>query len=261
MQKKDKVSRELEEKKNKLKNDEKEINQLKGKLEELDYNKGEHNQFKTQLIDLEGEYSVKNGELEGEKARLEEIRRTVKELEQKLSSLVKKKKECVSLEKYVSFLNIIRGHFSKDGIQNILRKRYIPRITYYTSKLFQEFNMGFSDLQLTDDYNIKLTKPNGAQIDIEAISGGERIAVALSVRLGIAKAIAGEQLELIMLDEPTIHLDQQHRFDLIEIIMQMRTIPQVLVVTHEEEMKDAADKLYLVKKTDGVSIVTTSIIE
>lgn len=261
VKKRNQILGELEEKKKQLKKDKEEKDQFEKKLEELEYNKKDHDHFKAQLKELEEEYTTIKGDLEGEKARLEELGTTAKDLEKKQSALCKKKEELNRLEKYVSFLKIIRGHFSKDGIQNILRKRYIPRIVHYTRKLFQDFNMGFTDIQLTDDYNIILTKPNGTQSDIEAISGGERIAAALSVRLGIAKAIAGEQLELIMLDEPTIHLDQQHRFDLIDIIMQMRSIPQVIVVTHEEEMKDAADKLYIVKKTDGVSKVTTSISE
>ncbi|MEE9474201.1 MAG: hypothetical protein V3V36_00865, partial [Candidatus Hydrothermarchaeaceae archaeon] len=63
-------------------------------------------------------------------------------------------------------------------------------------------------------------------------------------------------MELIILDEPTIHLDSQRRRDLVEIIKKLSSIPQTIVVTHDKEFEQAADRLILVEKVRGISKVS-----
>ncbi|MFQ5975494.1 MAG: AAA family ATPase [Candidatus Hydrothermarchaeales archaeon] len=87
------------------------------------------------------------------------------------------------------------------------------------------------------------------------LSGGEKIASALALRIGIAKALSGSAMELIILDEPTTHLDTVRRRDLVEIIKRLSSIPQTIVVTHDKEFESAADTLIEVEKIKGVSSV------
>jgi exonuclease SbcC len=220
-------------------------------------------------------YQPGEGEVERVRAELEVLRKKVQDLEVKkteketlrkaalkraeelegeLKRLGKEQREAQKLEGFVRLLEDIRGLFHKDRLQRELRASALPIIERYTRELFDSFNLPYTDLKLTEDFSMVLYGPEGEE-SVDMLSGGERIAAALALRLGIAKALSGPGMELIMLDEPTVHLDSTRRQDLVEIIKGMSSIPQTIVVTHDKEFEQAADTLIEVEKSDGVSRV------
>lgn len=196
--------------------------------------------------------------MEAEKSSLESEARVRQEnvvnAKSELEELRKKKREGEEIARYTVFLEKVRSLFHKDNLQRELRRRAKPLIEKYTREIFDEFGLPYSDLALSEDFDLKLYGIAGEE-SADMLSGGERIASALALRLGISKALAGSATELIMLDEPTIHLDAMRRRELVEIIRKLATIPQTIVVTHDKEFEGAADKLLLVEKQAGVSRV------
>ena len=87
------------------------------------------------------------------------------------------------------------------------------------------------------------------------VSGGEKIAIALALRLGITQAISKGDLDTILLDEPTIHLDSSRRHELINLLKDMSLLPQMIIVTHESQLENAADNIIKVEKENGISKV------
>jgi len=77
------------------------------------------------------------------------------------------------------------------------------------------------------------------------------------IRLAIAAALAGEALELMIMDEPTIHLDSDRRRELVSLFKNFRKsshmIAQLIVVSHDRELEEAADVVYEVTREDGAS--------
>ncbi len=201
------------------------------------------------LRDELGGLNVARGNLEG---TLQQLERSLETLKKEESSLKAKKKEHGNLTDFISILNEIRRVFDKSGLQLELRKRAVPMIENHMREFFREFNFEYSDISLDGDYDVTLYGPGG-ESSTEMMSGGERIAVALALRLGIARTLAGSSAETVMLDEPTIFLDEQRRLDLIEVLNKMTVIPQMIVVTHDSAMEDAADRITVVKKKKGVS--------
>ena len=119
---------------------------------------------------------------------------------------------------------------------------------------FEKFNFNYSDLLITDDFEVSIFGPNG-EAKIGMVSGGEKIAIALSLRLGITQVMSEGNIETILLDEPTIHLDSFRRQELITVLRSMSVIPQMLIVTHDSELENAADTLIRVTKEEGISNV------
>lgn len=234
-----------------------ELHKIKIEMEDLKYNEDSHKR-------IIKEWELKNEELNklsGEKQVLigqkEQITHYIKELEEKITSYKKDQKELKNLKDYLKLLNLIRDLYGKDGVQKDLRNLSRPIIEEKTRELFEKFNFEYSDIKLDEDYDVTIYGPTG-ESSLDMISGGEKIAVALALRLGITQALSGGSLELIMLDEPTIHLDTYRRQELIDLLKRMSIIPQMIIVTHDTDLEDAADNILKIKKEEGVSFLAES---
>lgn len=177
--------------------------------------------------------------------------------DKKLEALKKKEQEKRHVDNFIGLLNKIRTAYGKDGVQKMIRARARPLLERSTRDLFERFNLAYSDIKIDDDYNIAVMGPSGEQ-QIEQISGGERVALAIALRLAIAQVLSG-RVETIIMDEPTTHLDEERRKELVNILSSFfreggRIIPQMLIITHHPEIVDVADVIYTVKKQDDYSI-------
>ncbi len=177
---------------------------------------------------------------------------------EELKVLEAKAAEKKMVDDYIIVLNKIRDAYGKDGIQKMIRARARPLLEKTTRDLFERFNLAYSDIKIDDDYNISVLGPSGEQ-DIDQISGGERVALAIALRLAIAQVLSGK-IETVIMDEPTTHLDEERRKELVNILNSFfreggRIIPQMLIITHHSEIEEVADIVYSVKKKEGYSSV------
>jgi len=205
--------------------------------------------------DLEKKFRDARDEEVRLKSEIKSKKEEIKDSKKHLAELKSKEKEREKLSKFLVLLDNIRHLFHKDALQRELRTKAMPLIEAYTKEIFDMFDLPYTDIELTDDFNVALFGSHGEE-SVDMLSGGERIASALALRIGIAKALSGSAMELIILDEPTIHLDSQRRRDLVEIIKKLSSIPQTIVVTHDKEFEQAADRLILVEKVRGISKVS-----
>ncbi|MDP3033744.1 MAG: AAA family ATPase [Methanobacteriaceae archaeon] len=200
------------------------------------------------------EFQENNGQEKEYSGELKGVLENISRIEGELGLYGKYMAELSSLDDFLKLLNLFRDLYGKDGIQKELRNMSRPLIEQNTREFFEKFNFEYSDITLDEDYNIDVYGPVG-KTTLDMISGGERIAVALALRLGITKALSGGTLELIMLDEPTIHLDTYRRSELIDILKRMSIIPQMIIVTHDVDLEEAAENIIKVEKVDGISRV------
>jgi exonuclease SbcC len=230
-------------------------------IKKLGYDEKLHKQ-KEEELKREEQHKLK---LEKEKVeidtKIKALNEALSKLKNELEVLLEKEKEKKRIESFIKILNKIREAYSKDGIQRLIRARARPMIESITRDFFEKFNLEYSDIKIDDDYNIAVIGPSGSQ-DIDQISGGERVALAIALRLAIARVLSG-RVETIIMDEPTTHLDEERRRELVNILNSFfreggRIIPQMLIITHHREIEDVADVIYTVSKREGYSIVELS---
>ena len=235
---------------------ERRISELRREIDEVGFKEEIYEELKKGIDSLSKEREGIIGrisQIEGEIRTKEE---RVRSLEAEISDLERKEKTLNKIKRFLEAIHEVRNAFSKDGIQRILRERGKAAIEYYSNKIFRDFGLPYEKLELTEDYGISLIRGN-QRFSMENLSGGEKIAAAISLRLGIALAKAG-RMDFLIMDEPTVHLDDIRRENLIEIVDRLPQLGgrmQLIVVTHLKDFEAVADQIVRVRRDrSGISI-------
>ena len=134
--------------------------------------------------------------------------------------------------------------FNRDGMVGIsLRSWALGVISQKASEYASLFNIGISRIELTEEAReISITcYGRQGEIDMDSLSGGEKVAVALALRLSIAYMMGSNKLDFIILDEPTAHLDEDRRRGLVRILSEafregVGPLAQLIIITHDSEI-------------------------
>jgi exonuclease SbcC len=212
-------------------------------IQTVNYNPELHENAKRFFENILNEFNDISRTLERISSELKLKNENISYLNEKIQNLANKKEERKKIEEFKEYLDKIKREiFSKDGFQKYLREKYIPLIQMHTNQIFQEFELPYSHIQLKDDYSLIVDG-----LPVETLSGGEQIAVSLALRLGISKAVCNN-IECIILDEPTAYLDEDRRKNLLNIFKNIKTINQMAIITHHQELEQIADNIVKVRK-------------
>jgi exonuclease SbcC len=113
-------------------------------------------------------------------------------------------------------------------------------------------------LSIDEDF-VPLVTHQDYEMDLDALSGGERTAAAFSYRLAlnglVRRNAIPDQRNLLILDEPTDGFSREQLARMGAVFEELDA-DQVVIVSHDRELRAFADRVYLVKKTGGSSSVT-----
>jgi len=212
---------------------------------------------------------------------LEQKRRQLSLLDQELGAITQKLKstiderqkisgvleELLMVHKYVSFLETIRNQiYNRDGpVATSLRSWALSAISQKASEYLSTFDVKIQRIALEDksrDIGIACYSGN-TTLELESLSGGEKVSVALALRLGMAHLMGSSNLNFIILDEPTTHLDQERRKSLVTVLSQafeanLDAISQFVIITHDSEIFENSniDAIYSFESTlEGTKVV------
>ncbi len=231
------------------------LSKLKKQLEELGFNVKEYETMK-ETVKRERE-KVKS--LEREVSRLSgEISTYGKVIAGKEEKLKGEKKLTFELARTEDTLRILgsvlEGLHPERGFLTKVRKELLPEVSHYCTEFFEEFDFEFGDVTISEDLGVT-ARGLGGQLTLNEFSGGQQIAFALSLRFALAKYFS-QRFDLLILDEPTIHLDQQRRQALTDLLQKLKMkIPQMIIVTHDPELEVVGDVVVKVEKVGGFSEV------
>lgn len=196
-----------------------------------------------------------------------EIKKLVNEKQTKLSQLdqqigaiseniFKNEKQIKTINNAISELKIVKEYmeildkiqtniFNRDGsVATSLRSWALTAISTKSSEYLSLLNTKIQRITLAEkirEISITCFSKNEV-LEIESLSGGEKVSVALSLRLGMASLLGASNLNLMILDEPTNHLDAERKKSLVEVLSQLANISnsespmQFLIITHDAEI-------------------------
>lgn len=233
----------------------------------------------TSMVEETQDFDINN--FRNLKLKLEQQRRILSSLDQDIGAVNTKLKlykdesekissilvELEEVKQYVSSLETIRGQiYNRDGpVATSLRSWALGMISQKASEYLSTFNVKIQRISLEDKTrDIGITCYSGnTSLDLESLSGGEKVSVALALRLGMAHLMGSSNLNFIILDEPTTHLDQERRKSLVSVLSQafesnIDAISQFIIITHDSEIFENSniDAIYDFKSTPEGTIVT-----
>ncbi len=173
-------------------------------------------------------------------------------------------KQIASLDDKVSDYALQRRLSVAERLQEVLElipgvaeEQLHPMVREEARSIFLSiFGDRYSDLTIDDNYNVVLYNIQGHRIPLMEASGGEDVCVNFSLRVAVNATLQRESAKghapgLLILDEPGAGLDSARRRWLPEAISGLHNIKQVIVVTHMEELRDAAEHVILLTPQGG----------
>ena len=172
------------------------------------------------------------------------------------------------VKEYMEQLDSIQSNiFSRDGpVATSLRSWALNTISTKSSEYLTLLNTKIQRIQLSEKArDISITCHSKKEtLDLESLSGGEQVSVALALRLGMAKLLGASNLNLMILDEPTTHLDAERKKSLVEVLAQLSNISnsetpmQFIIITHDTEIFEdsSVEKIYKFESAEKGTLVT-----
>jgi exonuclease SbcC len=231
----------------------KRLDDLKLKLTKINYNKDEHELIAKDIAELETSHKYKLTIIEQNKTLLKDQQFKSEQYYKLENNLKQKELEIKQINDITSDLSIFSNVAKKT--QEEIRERMIqqindifmelwPKIYPYTD--FEQIKLNIVD----GDYKIELYFDKNYKRTLDDfVSGGERSAIALTLRLAIS-LVMKNKLNLIILDEPTHNLDENSVQALSELFNNhlLRFVNQIFVITHDKQLEHYAKNIYSIKR-------------
>jgi exonuclease SbcC len=207
---------------------------------------------------LEDNLRILNEDLHKTREGIERLKININEYSVKInqaeSELKEKKKswkQTQTLKSENRILDILRKSI-REVIQPFTRKNNVLNVSRSFQDFYQELsndNIDFASLD--EEGNIEIIR-NGEPSVVNSLSGGETTCAALALRLSICSSLTKNQL--LLLDEPTIHLDEPYRVKLRDFLGN-HNFEQLIVVTHDSTFDSLPAHIFKVNKNKGESLI------
>ena len=198
-----------------------------------------------------------------------EISGNIKKINSEIEKLGTILNDVKQVQGYVGELEEIQNVvYNRDGpVGKSLRSWSLEVISEKASEYLEKLNTKIQRISLSEktrDVNISCYSRN-TTLELESLSGGEQVSIALALRLGMAHLLGASNLNFMILDEPTTHLDSERRKSLVNVLSQLTNIKennssmQFIIITHDAEIFEdsTVENIYKFESSQNGTIVST----
>jgi len=256
-----------------------ELSEVKGKIEFL---RGQISDLRKRASEVEGLISEKakledrlkelNTSLRNVESEISEIKGTIGSLNNRTRILKQQKNYLEELSRSLGtaiyelkVLLKVRSLYEREGgLPSMLMQSATILLRRWISEIYSDFEQSYGYVKIDESFNISLVNTNeDIEVSLDQASGGEKVALYLSFIFAAQRVVdelygGYNRAGFIVLDEPTIYLDEQrvrYLADVLRDAISASKGTQIIVVTHEESLKQAGDSVLRVKKRGGTSLV------
>ena len=223
-------------------------------LESLSYSHREYENINQEYLEISKVVRSLETELREKTHREMELRR---EIERKRKEIEERRKNLEFYRKMEEFGKWLREVFIP-ALEDVEKMRMIAINEEFRALFENWFHelLGESEYEATVDEEFRpIVRYQRFDMPIGTLSGGERTSVALAYRLALntmVKKALGLSSNILILDEPTDGFSKDQLYKLKDVFEKMDT-DQIIIVSHEKELMNLADRVYHVEKVNGVS--------
>ena len=181
--------------------------------------------------------AVREDDREEAIAAVERLEATV----EKRAELVERLRELAADHRFATW---VRENVRAAGPK--MREVITSRIGERANQLFRAIRgRAAESLEWTSDYEIVVTDAD-VRKSFDTLSGGEKMAAALAVRLAILEQLSS--IGVAFLDEPTANLDTQKKRNLVEQLETLDAFDQLAVISHDTAFETMTEYAVTVEK-------------
>lgn len=217
---------------------------------------------------LHNELKSKNSIRDAELSDIARVTVQIQETARKESELASVSAELGDLEKQVGLLTNIAKHFGKSGVQATILDSVIGELEATSNKYLAKFTYKPTIIRFVtqkidtkgqpkETLDVEIVTPTGTS-PFDSLSGGEQFRVAFAIRLALSSIQAkraGGELQLLLLDEVSSSLDKNGLETFVGIIKELQKSMKVMVITHDDALKEHFSSIILVRNKDGIATV------
>jgi DNA repair exonuclease SbcCD ATPase subunit len=217
--------------------------------------------LKKKRLSLSSEIGIENRNVGILTEKVSNLESKFEDMKEKKKMLAEKQREIVVYEKLAKF-------FGKNGIQTILLNAVIDDLEKTANEILSSIcnesfiiyletqRVGSDGISVVDTLDLKVKK-DGIVQNFKSLSGGEQFRVSLALRIALSEISSrhgGSSLEFLLLDEINSPLDRQGTESLfVNVIRALEEKYKILVITHNDSLKEKFDNIIDVTKINGES--------
>lgn len=232
-----------------------ESRKIDSQLKELDFDEKEFQNLKVRFAESKSDIKAKENQITSLNELMQEISSNIKSVESLQSQLISLKQEIENYDLIVEKLRIFIHSLKETQAQ--LRDYLIDSINQAMEDIwFRIYPYGdYINAKIeiiSGNYEFFVKELDGEWVKVEGmLSGGERSAAALTLRISISLVLA-RNLSWLILDEPTHNLDIKAVSELSSLMKNHlpEFVDQIFVITHDKEMEKAASSAYYFLERD-----------
>ena len=245
----------------------------KNNLKIIDYSadivKALSNEKKTLIADQE----VIEKDFKEKQKKFEINQNKIIKLKEEITQMKELQKSIGDLDIEIDYINKAKEFVRRFVTEYMVVKRLVKNIALTTNKYIKDFTSGqYSDLLLDlsgtrkTGLSLKIKDNfNGVHESIEVLSGGDKTALGIALRLAISELMSkirpikespkkNPKIDILLLDEPLAALDATRRERILKHLIRSKTFSQIFLITHTEIPSDINTHKIQVSKDHSTGI-------
>lgn len=207
-------------------------------------------EVQTTLQELRNDRSRADGKLEDRESDLEEAKTELADLKEKQKRKQSLESEIEEVRRDQDFARWVRNSLQQ-GAED-LRDLVTSEIGDRANTIYQQLRGNPTETLVWDKtYDLRV-RVRGQNKPFDTLSGGEKMAAALSIRLAVLEQLAS--VGVAFLDEPTANLDQQKKQNLVAQLRELDELNQLFVVSHDRTFESMTERTIELEKDEDQEV-------